>query len=79
MKIVINTEDKDLMSDFASAMLLHTGVGDTCRCGYKVKLPFLPQPYDFYPVACHIRDEVIKTISQEYPNTIIELLGASND
>ena len=74
MKIVIDTEDQDQMSDFASAMLLHTGDGNKCKCGFKVALPFLPQAWDFYPVAVHIRDEIVKSLMELYPNSIIELL-----
>lgn len=64
MILTIDTDDTDAMSDLASALLAHTGQGERCSCGETFALPFLPQPYDFWPVAQHLRDGMVKHLRE---------------
>lgn len=59
-RIVVDLANEDVVEDMAGILLQHVGQGDKCMCGVEFKMPFLPQPHDYRPVAQHMRDVMIE-------------------
>lgn len=64
-RIVVDLSDEDAMEDLAGALLQHVGMGDRCACGEKFELPFMPQPYQYRPVALHMRDVMLEQLKAD--------------
>lgn len=59
-RIVVDLSSEDAIEDLAGVLLQHVGMGDECMCGVKFELPFMPQPYQYRPVAQHMRDVILE-------------------